>query len=145
PGGVNDQPPENIDLFADDDDVGATKQSQPTLTKLRKGIVKIRSSPQRIQTFARICDIVNCPKLELIKDVRIRWNSTFNMVKRAILLKDAYQSMCQNEPNLSAYSLDEDEWIYLGKLHELLCEFDSMTNAVSASVGFPTINRAMSV
>ena len=79
------------------------------------------------------------------RDILIRWNSTFIMVERAIILKDAYQSMCQNEPSLGAYSLEEEEWIYLDRLCELLREFNAMTKAVSASVRFPTINRAMSV
>jgi hypothetical protein len=88
---------------------------------------------------------MKCPKLALIRDILIRWNSTFIMLERAILLKDAYQSMCQNEQNLGAYSLEDEEWIYLERLLALLREFDHMTKMVSASVGFPTINRAMSV
>jgi hypothetical protein len=43
PSGLNDQPPENIDLYpGEDDDVRAPERPQTTLTKLRKGIVKIR-------------------------------------------------------------------------------------------------------
>ncbi|KAG0060386.1 hypothetical protein BGZ92_006721, partial [Podila epicladia] len=53
--------------------------------------------------------------------------------------------MCQNEPMLAAYILEDDEWTYLTKLSHLLKEFNTMTVAVSASVGFPTINRAMTV
>ena len=56
--------------------------------------------------------------------------------------------MCQNDPNLAAYSLDEEEWIYLGKVHSLLLEFlefEVMTKTISSSVRYPTLNRAMSV
>ncbi|KAF9201539.1 hypothetical protein BGZ59_002653 [Podila verticillata] len=67
------------------------------------------------------------------------------MVDRAIILKDAYQSMCQNEPKLEAYALEDDEWTYLEKLRCLLSQFETMTKTVSSSVGYPTINRAMSV
>jgi len=67
------------------------------------------------------------------------------MVDRAIILKDAYQSMCQNEPKLGAYALEDDEWTYLEKLRCLLSQFETMTKTVSSSVGYPTINRAMSV
>ncbi|KAG0201859.1 hypothetical protein BGX28_005431 [Mortierella sp. GBA30] len=62
-----------------------------------------RASPQRIRQFARVRVIVECPALELIRDVRTRWNSTNAM------LRDAYQSMCRSEPHLEAYVLDEDE------------------------------------
>lgn len=67
------------------------------------------------------------------------------MVDRAIDLKDAYQSICQNEPTLAAYTLEEDEWSYLERLRVLLSQFVTMTKTVSSSVGYPTINRAMSV
>ena len=81
----------------------------------------------------------------LIRDVRTRWNSTSEMLGRAIHLKDAYQSMCQNEPTLMEYALEAEEWSYLEKLHQLLGQFVDMTKIVSSSVGYPTINRAMSV
>ena len=66
------------------------------------------------------------------------------MVERAIILKDAYQSMCQSEPQLVAYVLDDSEWIYLEKLHSLLFEFGRLTQKVSGSL-YPTLNRAMTV
>ncbi|KAG0354264.1 hypothetical protein BGX24_006991, partial [Mortierella sp. AD032] len=100
-------------LFADE----VVKAKLPTLKKLRKGIVKIRSSPQRIQKFG----------------------------DRAIVVKDAYQSMCQNKIKLAEYALEEDEWLYLEKLRVLLEEFVTMTKIVSSSISYPTINRAMSV
>ncbi|KAF9546820.1 hypothetical protein BGW38_009650, partial [Lunasporangiospora selenospora] len=101
PGGLDDQPPETNSLYRNEDD-NEEAAAPPTikltpLKKLRKGIVRVRSSSQRIQNFERICDIVKCPKLELLRDVRHRWNSTYVMLDRAIVLKEAYQSMCQNE------------------------------------------------
>ncbi|KAG0075100.1 hypothetical protein BGZ93_004320, partial [Podila epicladia] len=103
------------------------------------------ASPQRIEKFERICDIMKCAKLKLIRDNSTRWNSTFAMVDQALTLRPAYQSMCQNEPMLAGYILEDDEWTYLTKLSHVLKEFNTMTVAVSASVGFPTINRAMTV
>ncbi|KAF9301744.1 hypothetical protein BGZ91_009508, partial [Linnemannia elongata] len=124
PGGLNDQPPENENLYPnDDEDEEDAKLKVVKLTKLKKlrmGIIKVR-------------------------DVRTRWNSKFSMVDRAIDLKDAYQSICQNEPTLAAYTLEEDEWSYLERLRVLLSQFVTMTKTVSSSVGYPTINRAMSV
>ncbi|KAF9370866.1 hypothetical protein CPB97_002402, partial [Podila verticillata] len=67
------------------------------------------------------------------------------MVDRAIILKDAYQSMCQNEPKLWAYALEDDEWTYVEKLHCLLSQFKTMTKTVPSSVSYLTINRAMLV
>jgi hypothetical protein len=67
------------------------------------------------------------------------------MVDRAIVLKDAYQSICQNDRVLSIYALKDDEWIYLQKLQTLLSQFSTMTSTVSASKSYPTLNRAISI
>ncbi|KAK3836640.1 MAG: hypothetical protein JOS17DRAFT_814371 [Linnemannia elongata] len=111
--GLNDQPPKNDNLYPDNnEDEEAVQPKVGKLTtqkKLRMGITNIRSSPQRIKKFVRICDIVKCSKLALIKDVSMQWNSTFAMLDRAIDINDANQSMCQNEPTLAAYTLEEDE------------------------------------
>lgn len=104
-----------------------------------------RSSPQRINKFKRVCEIMKCKTLALIRDNSTRWNSTHAMVDRAIKLKDAYQSMCQNETTLTAYALNGGEWEYLEKLRTLLSHFVTMTTLVSSSIGYPTINRAISV
>ncbi|KAF9340131.1 hypothetical protein BGX26_009100, partial [Mortierella sp. AD094] len=63
------------------------------LNRLRKGITKVRASPQRLQHFAVCVEVNGCPDLELIRDVRTRWNPTYAMAKRAITLKTAYVSM----------------------------------------------------
>lgn len=69
----------------------------------------------------------------------------FYMVDRAIDLKDAYQSICQNEATFAAYTLEEGEWSYLERLRILLSQFVTMTKTVSSSVGYSTINKALSV
>ena len=53
-----------------------------TIPKLRKLIVKIRSSPQRREEFRCWCDLHSSVNpsikvLNLVLDVKTRWNSTF--------------------------------------------------------------------
>lgn len=98
-----------------------------------------------MQKFSRICEVENCPKLELKRDVRTRWNSTFSMIDRALLLKSAYQSMCATEHMLSTYRMECDDWAYLQQLRDLLCKFEGLTKVVSASQVYPTINRTIAV
>jgi len=50
-------------------------------------VIKIRSSPQRRERFKNQCIAANIKVLELIPDVSTRWNSTDDMMERALLLK----------------------------------------------------------
>ena len=60
------------------------------LFQLRKLVVKIRASPQRRERFNRQCDLhQDVEKLNLILDVRTRWNSTYLMLKRTFDLRKA--------------------------------------------------------
>ena len=56
--------------------------------QLQKLVVSIRASPQRREKLARQCDYFNQRNLGLIADVRTRWNSTYDMIGRALILCD---------------------------------------------------------
>lgn len=55
--------------------------------KLRKLVVKIRASPQRRERFHQQCVAAKLPSLELIPDIKTRWNSTELMIERALKLR----------------------------------------------------------
>src|SRR6266511_4188571 len=54
------------------------------IPKLRLLIVKIRSSPQQKEKFARRCKFFSIQSLNVILDVKTRWNSTYLMLDRAL-------------------------------------------------------------
>jgi len=56
------------------------------IPKLRKLIVKIRASPQRKERFDRQSNLYSRNSLNLILDVKTRWNSTYLMLERALKL-----------------------------------------------------------
>lgn len=51
-------------------------------------MIKIRASPQRCEKLYNTCKILNITILKPILDVETRWNSTYDMIKRAIILKN---------------------------------------------------------
>ena len=57
------------------------------IPKLRKLIVKIRASPQRKERFDRQSNLYSRNSLNLILDVKTRWNSTYLMLKHALKLQ----------------------------------------------------------
>ena len=58
------------------------------IPKLRKLIVKIRASPQRKERFNRQSNLYSKTSLNLILDVKTRWNSTYLMLERALKLQE---------------------------------------------------------
>lgn len=88
--------------------------------KLRKLVVKVRSSPQCRENFHQQCIATNSPELELIPDVVTRWNSTEIMIERALKLKQALHNLASSDRNLSNYLLLDDEWNCIVAIHELL-------------------------
>ena len=69
-------------------EMSSESNNMEIIPKLRKIVVKICSSPQRRERFARQCDLYKKTKsLNLILDVRTRWNSTYFMLQRALKLR----------------------------------------------------------
>ncbi|KAF9270912.1 hypothetical protein BGZ74_006806, partial [Mortierella antarctica] len=103
-------------LAEDDADAdGGEANNTPTrnpLVKLREGIVKIRTSPLKLDKFKDSSG----SHLVLLLDVRTRWNSTYKMIEHAIRLKDAYVRICNVDDDLVKYSLQESDWQYLEEL-----------------------------
>ena len=58
------------------------------IPKLRRLIVKIRSSPQRKEKFARHYKFFSIQSLNVILDVKTRWNSTYLMLDRVLKLRE---------------------------------------------------------
>lgn len=75
-----------LESISQEDQVNSNVEIIP---KLRRLIVKIRSSPQRKEKFSRHCEFyLNNNSLNLILDVKTRWNSTYFMLDRALKLRD---------------------------------------------------------
>lgn len=65
----------------------ALKQLKDEIDKVRNLIIKSCSSPQRRQKFSEISNLNSIKNLSPILDVPTRWNSTYDMIQRALSLK----------------------------------------------------------
>ncbi|CAB4413278.1 unnamed protein product [Rhizophagus irregularis] len=67
-------------LKATDNDESSNEEVGSLIVKLRTLIKKIKASPQQVDKFKAQCKVANVPNLNVILDVRTRWNSTYDML-----------------------------------------------------------------
>lgn len=84
------------------------KEARSSVHKVREAVKYIRNSPQRLQKFKDIADLVEVEtKCALSLDVQTRWNSTYLMFKTSLLYQKAFESYEENERDFSK-DLGED-------------------------------------
>ena len=110
------------------------------ITKLRRLVVKVHSSPQRREAFRAECDWCHTGRKELIRDVRTRWNSTYAMIKRACELRDPLSRLAKSDSAFSAPS--DEEWELLEVVAQVLRVFEEASQPLCA-VNYPTLNKAV--
>ncbi|CAB5205209.1 unnamed protein product [Rhizophagus irregularis] len=135
-------PYENEDIFEAIED--NNDNLKDAIYKLRKIVVKIRASLQRREHFKQQCTAVNIKPLELIPDVSTRWNSTDDMITRALELKQPLHNTVSADKDLRKYILSEEEWQCILDVHEILQYFKKSTN-FSTGQQYPTLSCSVPV
>ena len=104
-------------------------------------ILKARGSAQRQNRLAAACERLPTPikPLALVQDVRTRWNSTHDSMKRSLYLRNAIDFMMDEEPNTYGNSLTEDDWKTVEAFVEFLAPFEGVTRHMSAD-SYPTLS-----
>lgn len=104
-------------------------------------VTYIARSERRLRAFeaAQKVDASDLP-LHLLKDLGVRWNSTFSMIKRALRLQPAIQRYCLKwtpadgeNYDLTKDFLDAQDWEELRHFEELLQPFDRATKRVEGN------------
>ncbi|CAB4412298.1 unnamed protein product [Rhizophagus irregularis] len=80
------------------------------IAKLRTLVTKIKASPQRRERFSMQCTVLKIKDLELIPDIRTRWNSTYMMMNRALYLREPLHYMASADNELKIYLLSDEDW-----------------------------------
>lgn len=115
----------------EDNEYEEESSNEPTVVKLRDLIKKIRKSPQMREKLKKICQLYEIKCLVPIIDVATRWDSTFDMIERAIFLKVPISVMCSKEKKLKNLTITEGEWSELNSLRTMLQKFRRSTKFMS--------------
>ena len=112
--------------------------SQSSIKKLRKFVKKIRESALLIDDLKHIFQSDGKAFLRPQLDIKTRWNSTFEMINRAIEIKLQLETLKVRQSNLlSSYWPTDQEWNELHDIKEILSEFAMATTELSGQT-YPT-------
>lgn len=109
------------------------------LHNIRESVRYVKASGTRIQAFAACVERVGIPSGSgLSLDVSTRWNSTYEMLVRALKFRRAFKSLEAFDRHY-IWLPSEREWDRGQKISELLKPFSQITNHFSGSK-YPTSN-----
>ncbi|CAB5193101.1 unnamed protein product [Rhizophagus irregularis] len=131
-------------LKATDNDESSNEEVGSLIVKLRTLIKKIKASPQQVDKFKAQCKVANVPNLNVILDVRTRCNSTYDMLVRARKLKEPFNILSNSDSNLRPFTINEDEWINLLEIEELLKYFAKATKQICGEA-YPTLSYVIPI
>lgn len=106
-------------------------------------MIKINASHQRRERF-HACQQRKRP-LNLVQDVKTRWNSTLRMMKRARKLREALSRYATECPNDKIYTFSEEEWRHVDYLIDILHPFKIFTEAIGRVESGPTVHMVFEV
>lgn len=99
--------------------------------KVRRIITHFKSSFTSAQKLRKIQEKIKKPHLRLIQDIVTRWNSSYYMIKRFLLMKDEIVIFLAE--NTLDIIVNAHEWFIIEELIKLLGPFEQITNEISNS------------
>ncbi len=117
----------------DEDESSENDTESPggVISLIRRASAAVRASPQRRTQLKINCAKANIKYRNLIQDMRIRWNTTLDMLIRALELKTTFQETLKNNPKLAHLNPEEAQWTVVEKLIQLLKPFKEATVRIS--------------
>jgi len=78
-----------------------------TIEKLRSLSKAINFPPTRLQAFWLHCDMFELPHIKAVTDSQIRWSARYDMIKRSVFVRPAFDNLARCHPELQKYALTD--------------------------------------
>lgn len=114
------------------------KEVEEPISAVSKLVNLINFSAKKKQAYFEKCAELDMPQLALLKEMNIRWNSTYLMLERAYKMKAVLNYLCQNDREFRSYNIEEFMWADVKLLIDLLKPFYDATLLLSKSK-YPSI------
>ena len=114
------------------------------MQKIRKLSNLINYPPSHLQDFELFCKAVKVTFMRAVKDHQIRWNSTFNMLHRAVYLKLAFNMFNRSKEEYINLILTNREWELAEFLLHFLSPFKITTDLLQATQK-PTLHKTFEI
>lgn len=118
------------------------KQYSTIIGKIRSLVKKIRISEQMRIKLTQFCDATEIKYIALKLDVRTRWNSTYDMLETAYLMRVPLKMMCECFEKLEQLKVTDKDWVAIEKIIKFLSYFKTITKTFSSSLT-PTIQSVV--
>jgi len=105
-----------------------------SIENLRLLVSFIKNSSTRTQILKEKCIELNINYVKLKKDIKTRWNSTYNMLERALKLKSVFKALFDQNINFNDFRISEKDWDLFQKLNNFLKIFYEATNILSGNL-----------
>ncbi|GBB87371.1 hypothetical protein RclHR1_13820001 [Rhizophagus clarus] len=126
------------------DDMDSSTNAGEIIPKLHKLVVKVKLSPQRQERFARHAEAANLKELSHILDVRTWWNSTFDMLSHAFMMREAIDAMVNSDKDLRNFEITDDEWDKINEIISVLKIFVQTTKILSTAK-YPMLSSSIPI
>jgi hypothetical protein len=114
------------------------KEIKDEIDDLRSHLSFIKDSPKRLQILEERYEALNVKFIKPKIDIITRWDSTFDMINRALQLKSLLIYLTLNEKEFRSKKISENSWSLFESLKVVLESFNDATNLSNSKI--PTIN-----
>ncbi|CAG7822743.1 unnamed protein product, partial [Allacma fusca] len=112
--------------------------------KVKTAVRKIKKCEKLEESLRHFCANLQINYLKLIKDMPVRWNTSYLMFERYLRLRPAIEKTLSSDSSLSKLVLCDDECMVLQQFITFLKPFYEMTNIISVQLT-PTLSLTAAV